>query len=58
MMFAYVTSMVQGQGPPQSIAPGLDRMVGIMGGLSILLVVTLALSLLLPPPPLTKAAGD
>ncbi len=56
-MFSYLMSMVQGQGPPDTIAPGLNRLVGVMGGLSILLVVTLALSLLLPAP-VAKAAGD
>jgi uncharacterized membrane protein YccC len=45
-MFAFLTSLVQGQGPPDTIAPGLQRLVGIMGGLSILFVVTLVLSLL------------
>ena len=45
-MFAYLMSMVQGQGPPDSISPGLERLVGVMGGLSILFVVTLTLSLI------------
>jgi uncharacterized membrane protein YccC len=45
-MFAYVTSMVQGQGPPDSISPGFERLVGVMGGLSILFAVTLILSLI------------
>ena len=40
-MFAYLISMVQGQGPPDSISPGLERLVGVMGGLSMLFVVTL-----------------
>jgi uncharacterized membrane protein YccC len=45
-MFAYLMSMLQGQGPAQTIAPGFDRLVGVMGGLSILFVVTLILSLI------------
>jgi len=58
-MFAYLMSMLQGQGPPETIAPGLNRLVGVMGGLSILFVVTLVLSLI----PLSRAstpsaAGD
>ena len=50
-MFAYLMSMLQGQGPPQSIAPGFARLVGVMGGLSILFVVTLILSLIPLPQP-------
>ena len=51
-MFAYLMSMVQGQGPPDSISPGFERLVGVMGGLSILFVVTLTLSLI----PLSRAS--
>ena len=47
-MFAYLMSMVQGQGPPDSISPGFNRLVGVMGGLSVLFVVTLVLSLIPP----------
>jgi uncharacterized membrane protein YccC len=60
-MFSYLMSMVQGQGPPDTIAPGLNRLVGVMGGLSILFIVTLILSLIpLSPPSLARApeAGD
>ncbi len=58
-MFAYLMSMVQGQGPPDSIAPGFTRLVGVMGGLSILFVVTLVLSLIpLSPPAPAPAQGD
>jgi uncharacterized membrane protein YccC len=53
-MFAYLMSMVQGQGPPDSISPGFERLVGVMGGLSILFVVTLILSLI-PPSRLAPA---
>jgi uncharacterized membrane protein YccC len=58
-MFAYLMSMVQGQGPPDTIAPGLTRLVGIMGGLSILFIVTLVLSLIpvFPPAP-EPVTGD
>jgi uncharacterized membrane protein YccC len=55
-MFAYLMSMVQGQGPPESIGPGFERLVGVMGGLSILFVVTLTLSLVPLGP--TPAAAD
>lgn len=58
-MFAYLMSMLQGQGPPDTIAPGFNRLVGVMGGLSILFVVTLALSLIpLSPPAPALAASD
>jgi uncharacterized membrane protein YccC len=56
-MLAYLMSMVQGQGPPDSIAPGFTRLVGVMGGLSILFVVTLILSLVPSPQPVV-AQGD
>jgi uncharacterized membrane protein YccC len=52
-MLAFLMSMLQGQGPPLSIAPGLDRLVGVMGGLAILFVVTLTLSLI----PLPRSVG-
>ncbi len=58
-MFAYLMSMVQGQGPPDSISPGFERLVGVMGGLSILFVITLILSLIpLSPPSPAPAAGN
>lgn len=58
-MFAYLMSMVQGQGPPQTISTGFERLVGVMGGLSILFVVTLVLSLLpLSPPASASVSGD
>jgi uncharacterized membrane protein YccC len=56
-MFAYVMSMVQGQSPPDTISPGFERLVGVMGGLSILFVVTLVLSLIPPPQPSSAPAG-
>ena len=39
-------SMVQSQGPPLSISPGFERLVGVMAGLSLLFVITLILSLI------------
>jgi uncharacterized membrane protein YccC len=60
-MFAYLMSMLQGQGPPLTIAPGFARLVGVMGGLSILFVVTLILSLIPLPQPSPApglASGD
>src|SRR6266436_8153907 len=57
-MFAYLMSMVQGQGPPDSISPGFERLVGVMGGLSVLFVVTLILSLIPLSQPSPAPAGD
>ena len=45
-LFAFVMSLVQSQGPPDTIAPGFERLVGVMSGLSILFVITLILSLI------------
>ncbi len=41
--FVFVVTMVQGPAPPTSIMPGVDRFIGITGGLGILLVVSLLL---------------
>jgi len=41
--FVFIITLVQGFGPPTSIWPGVDRFGGMMGGLSILLVVSLLL---------------
>jgi uncharacterized membrane protein YccC len=57
-MFAYLMSMLQGQGPPDTISPGFERLIGVMGGLSILFVVTLSLSLIPLSPPAPASAGD
>ena len=58
-MFAYMMSMVQGQGPPDSIGPGFERLIGVMGGLSVLFVVTLILSLIpLSQPAAVPVHGD
>jgi uncharacterized membrane protein YccC len=56
-MFAYLMSMVQGQGPPNTISPGFERLVGVMGGLSILFVVTITLSLIPLSKPTQAPAG-
>jgi uncharacterized membrane protein YccC len=37
----FISTLVQGSGPPTSILPGIDRFAGIGGGLLILLVVSL-----------------
>jgi hypothetical protein len=51
--------MVQGLGPPETISPGFERLVGVMGGLSVLFVVTLILSLIpLSRPTPAPAAGN
>ncbi len=55
-MFAFLMSMVQSQGPPLSIGPGFERLVGVMGGLAILFVVTLTLSLIPLPNPAAAPA--
>jgi uncharacterized membrane protein YccC len=54
---AYLLSLVQGQGPPYTISPGLERLVGVMSGLSVLFVVTLILSLIPLSPPTPAPAG-
>jgi uncharacterized membrane protein YccC len=41
--FVFIITMIQGPAPPSSIMPGIDRFVGITGGLAILLVVSLLL---------------
>jgi len=57
--FAFLLSMIQGQGPPLSPTPGLDRFAGIMAGLTVLLVITLALSLFrLTPHRAAAVRGD
>jgi uncharacterized membrane protein YccC len=42
---AFLLSMIQSQGPPVSPFPGIDRFAGIMAGLSVLLIITMAMSL-------------
>ena len=41
--FVFIVTLIQGAAPPSSIMPGIDRFVGIAGGLGILLVVSLLL---------------
>ena len=56
---AFLLSMIQGEGPPLSPIPGIDRFAGIMAGLSVLLVITMVISLFrLAPPPVVPAHGD
>jgi uncharacterized membrane protein YccC len=43
--FAFLLSMVQGQGPPLSPIPGIDRFAGITAGLAVLLIITMVMSL-------------
>ena len=58
-MFASLMSMVQGQGPPDTTSPGFERLVGVMGGLSVMFVVTLILSLIpVSRPAPAPAVGD
>ena len=39
----FMMTLIQGSGPPSSIMPGIDRFVGITGGLAALLAVSLLL---------------
>jgi hypothetical protein len=56
---AFLMSMVQGQGPPDSIEPGLDRLAGMTAGLALLMVITMAVSLFrLPHSPTAPVSGD
>ena len=41
--FAFIVTLIQGEGPPDSIMPGVDRFAGIVGGLAILMVVSMVL---------------
>ncbi len=41
--FAFIVTLIKGAAPPASIMPGVDRFVGIVGGLAILMVVSLVL---------------
>ena len=56
---AFLLSMIQGEGPPLSPMPGIDRFAGIMAGLSVLLIITMVISLFRLPHPLTAPVqGD
>ena len=57
-LFAFVMSMVQSQGPPLSISPGFERLLGVTAGLSLLFVITLILSLIPVSQPATSATVD
>ncbi len=39
----FIVMIVQGFGPPDSLAPGVERLAGILGGLSVLLLIGLVL---------------
>jgi uncharacterized membrane protein YccC len=54
---AFLLSMIQGQGPPLSPTPGLDRFAGIMAGLSVLLIITMAMSLFRLAPRAAEVRG-
>ena len=41
--FVFIVTLIQGPAPPASIMPGIDRFVGIVGGMAILLVISLLL---------------
>ena len=41
--FVFIVTLIQGPAPPTSILPGIDRFVGITGGMAILLVISLML---------------
>jgi len=42
----YIPTLVQGEGPPLRILPGIDRFIGLTSGIVTLLVIT---ALLRPP---------
>jgi uncharacterized membrane protein YccC len=41
--FVFIITLIQGPEPPTSIMPGVDRFVGITGGMAILLLISLLL---------------
>ncbi|GEP55263.1 FUSC family protein [Reyranella soli] len=41
--FAFIVTLIQGAAPPDSILPGVERFAGIVGGLAILMVISLVL---------------
>ena len=41
--FVFIVTLIQGPAPPTSIMPGVDRFAGILGGLGILMIVSLLL---------------
>jgi uncharacterized membrane protein YccC len=41
--FVFIVTLIQGESPPTSIMPGVDRFAGIVGGLAILLIVSMVL---------------
>jgi uncharacterized membrane protein YccC len=49
---AFIITLVQGEAPPQSIMPGIDRFIGIMCGITVLLMISLLLW------PSREASGD
>ena len=49
-VIAFIMTLVQGQGPPTSLAPALERLAGMLGALAMLLAATLFLG----PAPLQK----
>ena len=55
---AFVLSMIQGQGPPLSPIPGIDRFAGIIAGLAVLLIITIVMSLFRLKPSPAPAQGD
>jgi uncharacterized membrane protein YccC len=55
---AFVLSMIQGQGPPLSPIPGIDRFAGIIAGLAVLLIITMVMSLFRLKPSPAPAQGD
>jgi uncharacterized membrane protein YccC len=55
---AYLLSMIQGEGPPLSPIPAIDRFAGITAGLTVLLIVTMIMSLFRPVPSPATAHAD
>lgn len=41
--FVFIVTLIQGPAPPTSIMPGIDRFIGISGGMAILLIISMML---------------
>jgi uncharacterized membrane protein YccC len=53
----FIITLVQGLGPPDSILPGIDRLSGMLGGLTILLTITFVLGPADPTPDAPAASA-
>jgi uncharacterized membrane protein YccC len=55
---AFITAMVTGRGPPSSILPAVERLAGILIGVTLMTGVALVLSALAAPPRAVSASGE